>query len=59
MSENQILSLIAGLMVLVLIGGGLARRGMPAGKSLRLLLIWLGIIVAATIAVTLLQPTLR
>jgi hypothetical protein len=58
-SENLILSLIAGLMVLVLIGGGLARRRMPAGKSIRLLLIWLGIIAAATVAVTLIQPVLR
>ena len=55
MNENQILSLIAGLMVLVLVVGGLMRRRMKPGESVRLALIWIGIILTATLAVTLVQ----
>jgi hypothetical protein len=55
MNEGQILSLIAGIMVLVLLVGGLARRRMKPGESMRLALIWIAIILVATVAVTLIQ----
>ncbi len=55
MNEGQILSLIAGAMVLVLLVGGLARRRMKPGESVRLALIWIAIIFVATVAVTLIQ----
>ena len=55
MNEGQVLSLIAGLMALVLVGGGLMRRRMKPGESVRLALIWIGIILTATLAVTLIQ----
>lgn len=55
MNENQLLSLVAGLMVLVIVVGGLARRRMKPGESVRLALIWIAIIVVATLAVTLIQ----
>jgi hypothetical protein len=55
MNENQTLSLIAGLMVLVIVVGGLARRRMKLGESVRLALIWIAIIAVATLAVTLIQ----
>jgi hypothetical protein len=58
MSESQILSLIAGVMVLVIVVGGLARRRMKPGESVRLALIWIAIIAVATVAtvaVTLIQ----
>ena len=55
MNENQILSLIAGLMVLVLVVGGLMRRRMKPGESVRLALIWIGILITATLVVMLVR----
>jgi hypothetical protein len=52
MTEAAWLSLISGLMVLVLLVGGLARRRAALSESLRLGLIWLAIIAVATITVT-------
>ncbi|PZU08543.1 hypothetical protein [Sphingomonas sp.] len=59
MNENQLLSLVAGMMVLVIVIGGLARRRMKPGESLRLALIWIAIIVTATVAVTLVRRFLH
>jgi len=56
MTEANWLSLIAGLMVLVLLIGGLARSNRQ--NALRLFLLWAGIIALATIAVTYLKPWL-
>ncbi|MDO6413098.1 hypothetical protein Q4F19_01765 [Sphingomonas sp. BIUV-7] len=55
MTESQILSLIAGVMVLVLVGGGLVRRGIEPRKGLRIAAIWIAIIVVATVIVSWVQ----
>lgn len=55
MNEGQLLSLVSGLMVLVLVVGGLMRRRMKPGESVRLALIWIVILIVATLAVTWIQ----
>lgn len=55
MNEGQLLSLVSGLMVLVLVVGGLMRRRMKPGESVRLAMIWIGILIVATLAVTWIQ----
>lgn len=59
MSEDRWLSLIAGLMVLVLVAGGLARRRLPDGQGVRLALLWAGIILIAALAASLGQKLLH
>ena len=49
---DTIARVIALLMALVLVGAGLVRRKQPVAKTLRLALIWLGIMIGLWAAVS-------
>lgn len=53
MSGDQIVSAIAGLMCLTLVGSSLVARRLAVGTTLRLALIWLAVFAAATFVVSL------
>lgn len=47
MSENQILSAVAIMLMLAWVGSGLARRNLGGGKGLQFALGWLAIFAVA------------
>lgn len=47
MTEDQLLGLTYGVMLLVLVGSALVVRRMPAGKTLRMALAWVAIFAIA------------
>lgn len=47
MTEDQILGLTYGVMVLVLVGSALIVRRLPSGKALRMALAWVAIFIVA------------
>jgi len=54
MSGDRIVALVAIVGMLILVSSGISRRRLPAGKIVRLALIWAVIFVAATAIVMLL-----
>ncbi|WP_176489022.1 hypothetical protein [Rhizorhabdus dicambivorans] len=57
MSGDRIVALVAIAAMLVLVVPGLARRGLPAQRIVKLALIWAVIFLAVTAAIMVLRAT--
>lgn len=54
MSGDRLVAIVAIVAMLILVVPNVARRGLPAGRIMRLAVMWAVIFLAATAAVTLL-----
>lgn len=56
MSGDRIVAVVAIVAMLILVVPGLARRGLPAQRIVKLALVWAAIFLAATAAILVLRP---
>lgn len=59
MNQMQAIGIVAALMVLTIMVGGLVRRRVPAVRSVRLAAAWVAIILAVTLIAMLGQRLMR